>query len=133
LNSGANNRLGLFGGAYGVNGNMDFSGGSRLFDAGVSYGPIGIGGTFGSRGANINASLGFWNADLIDYASKGTPTSSELKEQRLEAIDQLSKQITDSGLQAQEIKPLVEQLQEARNIEMLFWFWFNLPGHLKKN
>jgi hypothetical protein len=119
LNPGTN-RVGLFGGAYGVGGSFGFSGSSGLFDAGVSYGPIGIGGTFGNGRTNINASLGLWNVELIDYASKGTPISSELKEQRLEAIDQLSEQITDSGLQAQEIKPLVEQLQEARNIEMLY-------------
>jgi hypothetical protein len=38
----------------------------------------------------------------------------------LQAIDRLSEQITDSGLQEQKIKPLVEQLQEAKNLETLY-------------
>jgi hypothetical protein len=115
---GANNRLGLFGGAYGAG--ISAGVGSLGFDAGASYGPLSIGGTYQDGHLKVGGTAGFWNFDLVDYASKGKPIASELKEQRLQAIDDLSEQITDSGLQAQEIKPLVEQLQEARNLEMLY-------------
>jgi hypothetical protein len=77
-------------------------------------------GTISAGGAGIKANILGFSFDLIDFASQGQPISSELKEQRLQAIDQLSEQITDSGLQEQKIKPLVEQLQEAKNLETLY-------------
>jgi hypothetical protein len=81
---------------------------------------LGIGGTLQDGHLKVGGTAGFWSFDLVDYASQGKPIASELKEQRLQAIDDLSEQITDSGLQTQEIKPLVEQLQEAKNLEMLY-------------
>jgi hypothetical protein len=112
------NDYSLFGGnGYGGLGYKDFivgSNGNGLFAGHSAFGTISAG------GAGIKANVLGFNFDLIDYASQGKPIASELKEQRLQAIDDLSEQITDSGLQTQEIKPLVEQLQEAKNLEMLY-------------
>jgi hypothetical protein len=124
---GANNRLGLFGGAYGVNGSLGFTGGSGLFDAGVSYGPIGIGGTFGSGGANINASLGFWNADLIDYAKSGNPLPVQENADRVELIDQTLTAV-DKVRNTQNLSPdklealneIEQQLKAAKTIELTY-------------
>jgi filamentous hemagglutinin family protein len=120
-------RVGLFGGAYGVNGSLGFTGGSGLFDAGASYGPIGIGGTFGNGHLKVGGTFGFWNADLIDYAKSGntlpidqTAERVELIDQTLTAVDKVRNTQNLSSGELEALNEIEQQLKAAKTIELTY-------------
>ncbi|MDX1920252.1 MAG: polymorphic toxin type 50 domain-containing protein [Candidatus Caenarcaniphilales bacterium] len=115
------NGTSVFGSAHGVGVSFNNNHGSNSgWSAGANYGMFAGGfGVEANGSKNASLTVGTWTG-VHEFASKGNPVPSEETNQRVDSINKASEKIQNSDLPEEQKTSLVNNLNEAKTMELVY-------------